>query len=354
MLTSLGIRRFRVFHTLDMEKLARINMIAGRNNAGKTSLLEALFLLSGAGNIRMALNDHVTRGLRAETESGARREEVAWLPMFFGLDANQPVEIKGTHTQFGEPTLKITLDPLTVTHFPLERANGDRPTGTNQIDAKSLVFRYHDQRLDTGEYVEGQIQIQDSQLTIKQASTEVPFATVIVLPHLVHSTDDAQRLSELRRNKQEQMLLDALQIIEPKLHSIEVNTVSGFPMIWGDVGLNKLMPLQAMGNGMTRIASLILAIAAARGGLVLVDEFENGLHHSLLTTVWQVVEQVARQFKVQVFATTHSLECIAAARQAIAQDLRLYRLEVHEGENRCITYENEVFDVAMRHDLEVR
>ena len=225
--------------------------------------------------------------------------------------------------------------------------------GTNQINAQSLVFRYYDKR-HQGKPIEGQIQIQDSQLAIKQASTEVPFSTVIILPHLVHPSDDAQRLSELRRDKQERMLLNALQVIEPKLHSIEVNTVSGFPMIWGDVGLNKLMPLQAMGSGMTRIASLILAITAARGGMVLVDEFENGLHHSLLTTVWRVVEQIAGQFNVQVFATTHSFECIAAAREAIDRNLRLYRLEVRGTENRCIPYEDEVFDVAMRHDLEVR
>ena len=84
-------------------------------------------------------------------------------------------------------------------------------------------------------------------------------------------------------------------------------------MIWGDIGLRELVPLAVMGDGMSRLARLVLAIADAPGGLVLVDEIETGLHHTVLSDVWRVVDEAARQFETQVVATTHSYECIRAA-----------------------------------------
>ena len=65
-------------------------------------------------------------------------------------------------------------------------------------------------------------------------------------------------------------------------------------MIWGDIGLPELIPLPVMGEGMTKIASLVLAIATAKGGIVLVDEIENGLHHSVLPKVWETVDRAAQ------------------------------------------------------------
>lgn len=353
MLTELNIGHFRVFHQLQMKRLARINLIAGNHSVGKTSLLEALFLLSGAGNIRMALNNHVTRGLKPHTHPGAGSAEIAWLPLFFGLDSSRLIEIRGKHTQFGQPTLKIRLQRPQIAHLSPAGANGDQSMVTNQADDHVLVFAYHDQR-HQGKGIEGQILFQGMQYEIRQDPTEILFPTAIWLPNMDHARDDAMRLSELRRNKGGQVLVDALRIIEPELQSIEINTVSGHPMIWCDVGLSKLMPLSSMGRGMAHIAGLVLAIASASGGLVLIDEIENGLHHSILPEVWEILAQVAEKCHVQIIATTQSVECIAAAHQALEDELRLFRLEVHGTEHRCLTYEDEVLDVAIRHELEIR
>ncbi len=127
-------------------------------------------------------------------------------------------------------------------------------------------------------------------------------------------------------------------------------------MIWVDVGLREFVPLPAMGGGMTHIAHLVLTAATAQGGVMLVDEIENGLHHSVLPDVWRVVEKVAEQFSVQIFATTHSFECLEAAQEAIGPDgFRLYRLETaDDGTNRCLSYSPAAVGAAFRHNIEVR
>ena len=110
-----------------------------------------------------------------------------------------------------------------------------------------------------------------------------------------------------------------------------------------------------MGEGMTRLARIVLAISSSPKGVVLVDEIENGLHHSVLGKVWKVVELAARQLGTQVFATTHSFECVQAARRALPHAaFRLHRLEIDNGERRCVTYGADAIDGAIRHGLEVR
>jgi AAA15 family ATPase/GTPase len=129
-------------------------------------------------------------------------------------------------------------------------------------------------------------------------------------------------------------------------------------MLHGDIQLDRLVPLSFMGEGMVRLASLVLAIGNAQKGVVLVDEIENGIHHSILLNMWQVIAEAARQFDTQVFATTHSLECIAAAHHAFAEseryDFRLHRLERRKETIHAITYDQETLAAAIETGLEVR
>ncbi len=127
-------------------------------------------------------------------------------------------------------------------------------------------------------------------------------------------------------------------------------------MIWGDLGLAELVPLAMMGEGMTQLARIVLAITNAPSGLLLVDEVETGLHHSVLPKVWRAIDAAATQFGTQVVATTHSFECIRAAHEALSErdSLYLHRLEVTESTCRCVTYGPEELEAAMKHDLEVR
>ena len=93
----------------------------------------------------------------------------------------------------------------------------------------------------------------------------------------------------------------------------------------------------------------------ARHFVVLVDEIENGYHHSVLERVWEVVFATAERFDTQVIATTHSYESIKAAHRASdGLDFRLHRLESDDDGIRCVSYDPESLDGAFGHHLEVR
>ena len=349
MLERLHIRNYRVFNDLKIDQLSRINLIAGKNNSGKTSLLEAIFLLAGGGNAQSASNANI---LRIDTfslnEMASEISETFWKPLFSKLDMNRPIEITGHYKPLGRLALKIVSERLYPTELSLDRASD--ASATNLSAERSLTFQYTDH---TGQKIIGHT----SRFGTKQEQPpSFPFSSTILLSQItsIHHVNAVQ-LGVLRKQKKGHLLLEALQVIEPRLQSIEDNSSSGAPMIWGDIGLPELIPLSAMGEGMTRIARLVLAISATPNGLILVDEIENGLHHSVLSKVWKVVDTAAKQFNTQVFATTHSFECVEAVHKALgAEGFLLHRLEASGTENRCVTYEPEEIDVALRHNLEIR
>ena len=352
MLRFIKIRNFRVFNELSIDQLSRINLVAGRNNAGKPGLLEALFLLSGGNDPQMALNSNVVR-LSNLPVSGPRDtlRETYWKPMFTGLDTEKNLEILGVHFVRGPLTLRISLERQTVAELPIQKS-GEVSAGNISIEP-ALLFSF---QMGFAKAVEGRMQMEGQSLRIDKPNVSMPFVATILSTQVVNHPEDAERLSRLRKQKKDARLLSALKIIEPNLQSIEVNSASGVPMIWGDIGLSELVPLAMMGDGMTRLARLVLAIAASPGGLVLVDEIETGLHHTVLSDVWRAVDEAAKEFDTQIVATTHGYECVRAAHTALGSGdgFLLHRLEVTDKGNRCVTYQPEAIDSAMRHDLEVR
>jgi ABC-type multidrug transport system ATPase subunit len=89
----------------------------------------------------------------------------------------------------------------------------------------------------------------------------------------------------------------------------------GLPMINGDIGIGRLIPLPLLGEGTVRLLEILLAISTTRDGVVLIDEIENGLHYSVLKKVWKAIAQYARKSNSQIVTTTHSWESIEAARE---------------------------------------
>lgn len=348
MLKRLQIRNFRGFNALKIDQLSGINLIAGKNNSGKTSLLEAIFLLAGAGNAQMAINDNIIRGLKPSDISIG---DPSWKQLFSNLDMGCSIEIKGSRASGAQLTLKISSERRPTAEIPVDSTNGT--SVTNLLDERSLVFQYRGSA--ARKLVESHIRMKEQGFEVNQPVTNVPFLAIILLSRIRNMKEDTIRLGKLRQQKQGDMLLKALKIFEPKLQSIEDNSSSGTPMIWGDIGWPELVPLSVMGEGMTQIARLVLAIASVPNGVVLVDEVENGIHHSVLPDVWRVIDEAAKQFRTQIFATTHSFECVMAAHESLNKNrFRLHRLEIADKTSRCVTYEPHVIDAAIRHNLEVR
>ena len=363
MLKSVQIRNFRILNQLCLGDLHRINLIAGQNSCGKTTLLEAIFLLVGAGNAHLFMNSNIIRGLIPNTDVWARAES-PWKEAFSNLDMLQEIEIVGEHEEFGELKLEITLERSLSGE--IQFAQNGKGLISNHLDgqrkirspvpdilqAPALNLRYF---RDATLQAESKIRPNVQGVDISQPIANPPFNAIYVSSHTGSYEEDANRLGVLRRKKLGDIFLKALKVIEPRLQSVEESSATGVPMIYGDIGLDELVPLAVMGDGISRIARLMLAISSVPGGVVIVDEIENGLHHTVLPNVWRVVDEATSTFNAQLISTTHSRESIEAAHDVLnGESFRLHRLESSGKTNRCVTYGPESIGAAIKHGLEVR
>ena len=164
--------------------------------------------------------------------------------------------------------------------------------------------------------------------------------------------------SDLSLNGRDDELVEALKPLEPRLKRILLNTKGMWPALFANLGSGRAQMLNMLGDGMTRLVGYLLSIEAQRGGVVLIDEVENGFHHEVMVDVWRAVLRWARVRNVQVIATTHSYECIRAAHEAFSEapdDLRLIRLQrFKDGNVRPITFQVSQLDASLSMNAEVR
>ena len=355
MLSNLHIGNFRAFKPLKIDKLGKINIVSGQNNSGKTSLLEAIFLLSGAADPGLLLNSNVIRGVTVLSGSEHVVQSALWKPIFHDLDMSEAIDVTGHHFSCGEVAVRLTLERPNLFELPLD--NGKVTVGDKSQNKEAFILSYV---LNGRSKANFNITLTGNTMQVQADRTEVqiPFPATILSSRNRNSEEDAQRLGHLRQQKKGDLVVEALRVIEPRLQSLEVNTTTGSPMIWGDVGLSELVPLPVMGDGMIQLARIVLAISTVPGGIVLIDEIENGLHHSALPKIWQVIEKAANQFDSQIVATTHSYECIAAAENVFKSSSEdfflLHRIERLKTGVKCVTYDKETMGAAMQHNMEVR
>ncbi|MEK7813705.1 MAG: AAA family ATPase [Candidatus Desantisbacteria bacterium] len=350
MYNSFRIKHFRCFEDLEVENIRQINLITGLNNVGKTALLEALLLHCKANSWTLR-NLNTFRGLTEFTEWGLpRMEQLANLlrtNLFFGLDTSRNVELEGTLDKGEKRLLRFSMLP--------------REDNTKGQDTGKLISE---------EYPCDELKIEciDEGTPVPckpQETVIIKLAPLLLFPSYFMDTRSSTTLSEIANQfgnmeikNQQDLLTETLKIIEPKLQRIAMITRGGIPILHGDIGSSELMPLHVMGDGMVRICSIILAIANAPDGIILIDEVENGLHHSVLKKFWTAVGNISRRFNTQMFATTHSYECISAAHEAFSEnqpdDFCLYRLERIKGKIKAIAYGQKSLEFTIENRWEIR
>ncbi len=358
MYRSFKIKNFRCFRELTIEPLERVNLIAGMNNVGKTALLEAIFLHLGPNNPELALRINAWRGISTFDKSNI--EEEMWGSLFFGYDTNATIELESKDENGRQRALRISLGKSAATELPANwEGNGQIQNTvssmTTAVPARELKLAYSD---DTGQSGGSRAFIMGEGLKIDLASLKLSPHGVFLATRTRTQVEDARRFSKLEVVGRQDEILPTLKLLEPRLRRLAVLVTGGVPTINGDIGVGRLIPLPLMGEGVGRLLSLALIIFDSPRGVVLIDEIENGLHYSAMVDVWKAIAEAARRSETQIFATTHSWECIQAAHEAFmtsgTYDFSLHRLDRIKNEVRVVTYDQGTLDTAVEMNHEVR
>lgn len=331
----------------------------GKNNVGKSSLLEALQLYAHRGSPRLIWELLVAR------------------------DENEPVPSIGfVETE----TMLSALKYLFYGRKDVKTHPGSIQIGpaNSPKDTLSLSVGWYTERLDkTGRQTMEPLQPEEYNTVIdavprfviqmgRQPKTHYsldPYAPHRVLKELKEVNCvftpanglDRGQISELwdaiALTSMEKDVLAALGIIAPGVEGLGIVKQGSIPIV-KIAGIDDPLPIRSLGDGMLRAFSIVLALVNARDGILLIDEFENGIHYTALPDLWRLIFQVARRLNVQVFATTHSWDCIEGFQKAASTDKQaegfLIRLESKLGDIVATLFDERRLGIAIREHIEVR
>jgi hypothetical protein len=369
MYSNVSIRNFRCFKEVKFEGLKRISLVTGKNDVGKTSCLEAIFLLIGGFNPALPFTINALRGV--ESLSPNAQEQWGWL--FYNRDTTQVIEILGTMPgRGGEDLLRVHLgtqkqfEVLSKGEQELNvNISGTRggvgsdatiPSSSIAVQPRDLILEFteHQGRFLTSRAAVGP----DGKITIEQPQQNQFRPGAFLATRVRTASEDANRFSQLKVSKRDHEVVDSLRTVEPKVRDLTILVQGGHSVIHADMEGIGLVPMPMLGEGIGRLLSLTLAILTTPGGIVLVDEIENGLHHSVLSKVWKGLGFAAAQTDTQLIATTHSGECLAAAHRAFSASrdydfsvIQLFRLP--HGIQSRVLYRKQI-EAALSGDIDLR
>lgn len=302
MIDKLHIKNFLAFPELEVPELKLINLVAGKNGVGKTALLEALFIYRSHSSI--------STSQVVKYRNLGDYDDLTTLPKLYNRKSSQEVE---------SPVIKI--NDLTL------RLDGQTTYFTAELENES-----HER-------------LQNKKVDLIRAAS--PYEKLDKMWAEVALTPEELEVLEV--------LNTALEIEAIRISVTGNNTKI---LLKGE---SKPVDLETLGDGTKRLLLIALSLIRAKKGLLLIDEIETHLHHSVIRKLWKIIFEYAVKWNIQVVATTHSQDAIreffyeAAANESYKDQMQVLRLQVgRSGKHEVVEYPYGQLEFMMDTNLEIR
>lgn len=365
MMESFYIQNFKNFEELTLNQLRRVNLFVGKNSVGKSTLLEAIAIYLSDGDENCL--KEILAGRGEPVFYGKQNEDILdvikerFLSLFRGWEENYS---KFFCIKLGEKKeYPLTIQQVYISDF---RKNG--------MEGIQTLYIYNQEDIDENG---GKLPITTNGLVATKADGDTslirydnirPFTikTYKRIPYqMVHTvdfdgTDNAALYDKISLSPLENFIVKALNIINENIDRITfVNEGGGdrfrIPVVsLKDTG--RRVRLSSMGDGLNRVLTIILSLLNCKNGVLLLDEFETGLHYSVQKQLWDIIFLLAEELNVQVFVTSHSFDCLKAFAEAnVSEQGMLIRLEQRSAGIEPVCYtENKDIMFAAENDIELR
>lgn len=359
MYKEVTIEGLRGINHLKIEDFRQVNLFVGKNNCGKTTILEALFLLVGAANAELPLRINTYRNLTYKDE--VTIDENLWRVLFNNLNVDSYIKISGEFEkpeEKGDLVIKSDRRSVSTIKFKEKKSSieEDFSGGLPVIDGLILEYSFTKDRDRKPTKVTTKIVVGSQGVEVERPrdykeSRNGVFLNQKTIGLIGEWFDNVQIKKRIER------VVKVLQQIEPSLRDLSLGSNG---IVYCDIGLDRLVPVYVMGDGMFRLLGIILAISDMQNGVVLIDEIENGFFYTSQELLWNAIFESAREFNVQIFATTHSMECVKAFSSSYSRidqgndSIRLYRIEREGDDFRAVAYDHKILENSLESGWEVR
>jgi hypothetical protein len=371
MISSFHIEGYRGFRRLDMVDLGQINLIVGKNNNGKTSILEALHLLTSRGDVSALWQLLSRRGERFSGVQDPQRPqlELEVAHLFTGHDLHLGLRFK-LRTTNDTPESSITFEVVELSAKEQPELFGGGVEDV-PVSFQRLGLRISGQPSPAVQTVQltGRGGLTPDLISTPRAPRRIASTSVPVVYIATESLGWSQLIgmwNNVQLTPHEDLVLSALRSLDRDIERIgavvpvqpyfDIGSRGGF--IIKRKSDNHPIPIGSMGDGMWRLLALAIAITQAKGGVLLVDEIDTGLHYTAMADMWKMMFSAAKDFQVQVFATTHSYDCVHSLAAICPPDMdpihRVSIQRVEAGKQKAVPYDETEIRQAANREIEVR
>lgn len=354
MINSLKIKNFKQFNEFEINDLSLVNLVSGKNNVGKSSLLEALFLLIDHSNPEVFVK------LNNFRNTISLSSVAVWENLFYNFNSNSIINISARNAK-DKFEISYSKDSayVPVNNHNIENAMFNRFKDSAKTNySLKYEFKWND-------YIEKNniIVSQDGFLTNIQTSekdNEIKNVCKVYMVNYDTARSDKiilDWMGEIEKSNIRQEVIELLNIIDSNIVDVMVITDNGLPRLYIKLNNNNLFPIEFMGDGIRKLLHLYLAIRVKEYNIVLIDEIENGLHYSMYEVLWRYIYKLAKSRNCQIFATTHSYENITAFQSVLSDkkdDMVYFRLGKSENKIEAHRFSAEMLDEAISLNWEVR
>jgi AAA15 family ATPase/GTPase len=375
LMESFEVENFRSLKHLKLEKLARVNLLVGKNNSGKTSVLESLYSIANIETEKWLKPVDDARRLGSENED--------FRLLFYGFDGSLAIKLMAHYISENDAETNASLQAvLSIADKPaLSNSSSDRLeklVSSMRKPVAPFVLRV--------ELIHPHV----TQAPIYDIAREGPYGSRLVSKPKDDFTKEfltafensvafqrnlvsristeldtyylGRDLEALKIAKQDDFLIHIIKSIDSRIESYDLGTNSEVYINLGEK-FKRLSPLSLLGEGVQRLFAILASAANTAGGMLLIDEIDNGLHYSALRILWKGILQAAREYDVQVFATTHSAEALRNLTWVLDEeenagyrdDVAAYTLiRAKDDTVSSFRYDASQLEFAMEHDIEVR
>ena len=341
MFDKIEIERFRGIRYASLEGFKQINLFFGKNNCGKSSLLESLFLASGLSNPLLPVHVNFMRGYSKTRLTDLKLE-------FYNLDSTQPIHIRIENEEKRDLSISILEQEQKSVSL-----NADDANILSNVEEGMYGWKF-DFKINDKPF-EAQLNFEKTDVNrIAPKDYEELLRCVYLSPKFDFNTS-IQGLKNILQNKDEHFIVEGLQLIEPRVKDF-IFTDNEMLV---DVGLSKRIPVNMMGDGARKIVSLLTAVYDCKDGALLVDEISNGFHYSVMCNLWKVLISAAAKNNTQLFITTHDTDSIKGLRDAALDKYNdliaaFKLLKTSDDELKAYHYSLESLDYSINQEIEVR
>lgn len=282
MIKSLSIENFRCFDNLQIDNIKKINFIIGENNCGKTTLLEAMTLISSSSRIGVIEN------IKSINRFIENKVEIKNLFHNFDYDNN----ISFNYNQEDDTNYEINISPIVKDNKKLSNDN---------VELNYNIIAIHNEEIQ-----ENNLTIPNINNTIymmNRKAENIEDKKEIYIPSKIEYSTLTSYLIEILKNKNEAQLLEMISYFNKDIKAISVLNNDIYVNV---EGINELVLLNLMGDGLKKYLSVILPIFVNKYSIISIDEIENGLHNKAIRHLLRSILTLSRNNDMQMFFTTHN------------------------------------------------